>query len=148
MQDNSSVYFSGIAAASEVAFAGTRDIARHVSIFAGSKLNDLLACRVKIPFDAHLLSRFRRQEVAITYAGRTGQFLMMTSERVMIPAGNHTVGKLLCNLYRRGDRWVEALDDSRMMCTVNGREATLFDPLVPGAAICLSIADNATNVRI
>ena len=62
----------------------------------------------------------------------------MTSERMNIPTGRYTLGQLLCNLYKRGDRWVDELDNSDLMCTVNGREARLFDPIAPGAEICLS----------
>jgi len=78
------------------------------------------------------------REVEITYFGRTGVSLKMTSERMVIPAGSYTVGKLLCSLYKRGDRWVDELDDSQLMCTVNGREAGLFDTIAPGAEICFS----------
>ena len=55
-----------------------------------------------------------------------------------IPTGRYTLGQLLCNLYKRGDRWVDELDNSDLMCTVNGREARLFDTLAPGAKICIS----------
>ena len=72
------------------------------------------------------------------YFGRTRESLMMTSERMVIPSGRYTLGQLLCSLYKRGDRWVDELDDSHLMCTVNGREARLFDPIVPGVEICIS----------
>jgi hypothetical protein len=63
---------------------------------------------------------------------------MMTSERMVIPSGRYTLGQLLCSLYKRGDRWVDELDDSDLMCTVNGRDARLFDTIAPGAEICIS----------
>ena len=63
---------------------------------------------------------------------------MMTSERMVIPSGRYTLGQLLCCLYKRGDRWVDELDDSHLLCTVNGREARLFDTIAPGAEICIS----------
>ena len=63
---------------------------------------------------------------------------MMTSERMVIPSGRYTLGQLLCSLYKRGDRWVDELDDSHLMCTVNGRDARLFDTIAPGAEICIS----------
>jgi molybdopterin converting factor small subunit len=79
-----------------------------------------------------------RQEVAIMYFGRTSEFLMMTSERMVIPTGRYTLGQLLSSLYKRGDRWVDELDESHLLCTVNGRDARLFDPIAPGAEICIS----------
>ena len=57
---------------------------------------------------------------------------------MVIPTGCYTLGQLLCSLYKRGDRWVDELDDSHLLCTVNGREARLFDPIAPGAEICIS----------
>lgn len=72
------------------------------------------------------------------YFGRTSEFLMMTSERIVILAGRYMPGQLLCSLYKRGDHWVDELDDSHLMCTVDGREARLFDTIAPGAEICLS----------
>lgn len=72
------------------------------------------------------------------YFGRTSESLMMTSEHMVIPSGRHTLGELLCSLYKRGDQWVDGLDDSHLLCTVNGGEARLFDPIEPGAEICLS----------
>jgi hypothetical protein len=72
------------------------------------------------------------------YFGRTSESLMMTSERMVIPTGRYTFGQLLCSLYKRGDRWVDELDESHLMCTVNGWDARLFDPIAPGAEICIS----------
>lgn len=51
---------------------------------------------------------------------------------------SRTLGQLLCSLYKRGDRWVDELDDGHLMCRVNGREARLFDTIAPGAEICIS----------
>ena len=98
----------------------------------------LLGRANKTPFLSPAASLVSRHEVAIMYFGRTSESLMMTSERMVIPSGRYTLGQLLCSLYKRGDRWVDELDDSRLMCTVNGRAASLFDPIAPGAEICLS----------
>ncbi|MGC2166469.1 MAG: hypothetical protein WA632_10700 [Gallionella sp.] len=147
MQDISSIYFSGVIEASDVVIAGARDVVRRASFFVSSKLSAPFARMSNVPFEVYSRASLRRQQVAITYGGGTGEFLMMTTERLMIPAGNYTVGQLLCNLYRRGDRWVDALDDNRLMCTVNGREATLFDPIVPGAAICISSQESVLESR-
>ena len=106
--------------------------------FANFLLPDLLGRMHKSLFLSPTASLVSRHEVAILYFGRTSEFLMMTSERMVIPTGRYTLGQLLCSLYKRGDRWVDELDDSHLLCTVNGREARLFDPIAPGAEICIS----------
>ncbi len=138
MQDISSIFFSGIIETSEVIIAGVRNIPRRVSFLVGNGLSDLLGRVNKTLFLSPPASLVSRHEVAIRYFGRTSKFLMMTSERMVIPSGRYTLGQLLCSLYRRGDRWVDELDDSHLMCTVNGREARLFDTIAPGAEICIS----------
>jgi molybdopterin converting factor small subunit len=72
------------------------------------------------------------------YSGHTRESLMVTSERMAIPDGRYTLGQLLCNLYKRGDQWVDELDDDNLVCTVNGRDAKLFDTIEAGAEICIS----------
>lgn len=101
-------------------------------------LSDLLGRMHKTFFLSPTASLASRHEVAILYLGRTSEFLRLTSERMVIPTGCYTLGQLLCSLYKRGDRWVDELDDSHLLCTVNGREARLFDPIKPGAEICIS----------
>jgi len=106
--------------------------------FAKFLLPDLLGRLNKTRFMSPTDSLVSRHEVAIMYFGRTSEFLMMTSERMVIPTERYTLGQLLCSLYKRGDRWVDELDDSNLLCTVNGREAGLFDPIAPGTEICIS----------
>ena len=106
--------------------------------FAKFLLPDLLGRMSKTLFLSPADSLVSRHEVAIMYAGHALESLMMTSERMIIPSGRYTLGQLLCSLYKRGDRWVDELDDSQLMCTVNGSEARLFDTIEPGAKICLS----------
>jgi len=101
-------------------------------------LSVLLGRMNKSLFLSPAASLVSRHEVAIMYFGRTSESLMMTSERMVIPSGRYTLGQLLCSLYKRGDRWVDELDDSHLMCTVNGRDARLFDTIAPGAEICIS----------
>jgi len=105
--------------------------------FANFLLPDLLGRMSKTLFLSPAASLVSRHEVAIMYFGRTSEFLMMTSERMVIPTGRYTLGQLLCGLYKRGDRWVDELDDSHLMCTVNGQDASLFDTIRPGAEICI-----------
>lgn len=138
MQDFSSIFFSGIIETSDVLIAGVRGYAKRISYFVGSGLSNLLGRGNKTLFQSSTASLVSRHEVAIMYFGRTSEFLMMTSERMVIPSGRYTVGQLLCSLYKRGDRWVDELDDSHLMCTVNGQDARLFDTIKPGAEICIS----------
>jgi hypothetical protein len=149
MQDISSIFFSGIIETSDVLISGVRGYAQRMSFFvrtpfdkftANGPLNftGLLGRVIKTFFHSHNASLASKHEVAIMYFGRTSEFLMMTSERMVIPTGSYTLGQLLCSLYKRGDRWVDELDDSHLMCTVNGREARLFDTIAPGAEICIS----------
>lgn len=149
MQDISPNRFAGIIEADDALMAGARGIARRWSFFVRTPFDKLkangplnftgLLGRVnKTFFLSHSALLVSRHEVAIMYFGRTSEFLMMTSERMVIPTGRYTLGQLLCSLYKRGDRWVDELDDSYLLCTVNGREARLFDTIEPGAEICLS----------
>ena len=138
MQHISSIFFSGVIETSDVLIAGVRSIPRRVSYFVGNWLSDLLGRMNKTRFMSPTDSLVSRNEVAIMYFGRTSEFLMMTSERMVIPTGRYTLGQLLCSLYKRGDRWVDELDGSHLLCTVNGQEAGLFDPIAPGAEVCIS----------
>jgi hypothetical protein len=117
---------------------GVGGIAHRLSFFVGSVLGTLLGNIGKVRFQSRSAYLANRNEIEIMYFGRTGESLKLASERMVIPAGSHTVGKLLCSLYKRGDRWVDELDDSHLMCTVNGRKAGLFDTIAPGAEICFS----------
>jgi len=108
---------------------------RNISTFLFSGLPGRVG---KLLFQSPTAALVSRDEVAIMYFGRTSEFLMMTSERVAIPAGGCTLGQLLGNLYKRGDRWADELDDRYLVCTVNGREAHLFDTIAAGNEVCLS----------
>jgi hypothetical protein len=138
MQHINSILFSGVIETSDVLITGVRGTARRLSFLVGNGLGDALGRMHKRLFLSRSGSPASAHEVEIIYFGRTGESLKMTSERMAIPAGPYTVGKLLCSLYKRGDRWVDELDDSQLMCTVNGRKAGLFDTIAPGAEICLS----------
>jgi len=138
MQEISSSRYAGIIETDGALITGVRDIARRWSFYISSGLSDLLDRMKKTLFLSPTASLVSRHEVAIMYFGRTSEFLMMTSERMVIPTGRYTLGQLLCSLYKRGDRWVDELDDSHLMCTVNGRDARLFDTIKPGAEICIS----------
>lgn len=149
MQEISSGRYTGIIETDGALINGVRGIARRMSFFVRTPFDKLkangllnfigLLVRInKTLFQSRTASLVSRHEIEIMYFGRTSEFLMMTSERMVIPAGRYMLGQLLCSLYKRGDRWVEELDDSHLMCTVNGRDAGLFDPIAPGAEICIS----------
>ena len=134
----SSIYFSGIIETSDVVIAGMRGVTRRLNSFVGGGLGNLFARKNGSFFQSRSGYLASRHQVEIMYLGRTSEFLMMTSERMEIPEGRYTLGQLLCSLYKRGERWEYELDDSQLMCTVNGREAGLFDAVTPGSEICFS----------
>jgi hypothetical protein len=138
MQEISPSRYAGIIETNDVFITAARGIARRLSLFVSSGLGNLLGRMNKTLFLSPTASLESRHEVAIMYFGRTSDALMMTSERVVIPTGRYTLGHMLCSLYKRGERWVDELDDSNLTCTVNGRDAWLFDTIKPGDEICIS----------
>jgi len=138
MQGTSSNRFAGIIETDSVIITEIRGIAQQWNIYIRRTATNLLGRIYKTHFQTHSGSLESRHEVAIMYFGRTRERLLMTSERMVIPSGRHTLGQLLCNLYKRGYRWADALDDSNLLCTVNGRDAKLFDAIEAGAKICIS----------
>lgn len=76
----------------------------------------------------------RKHEVSIMYFGRTSEFLM-TSERMVIPNEIYTLEQVLNRLRIRGGRWACELDDSHVLCTVNGKDAMLSDTVEAGGEI-------------
>jgi len=84
------------------------------------------------------VARPGKPEVRVMYFGRASEFLMMTSERLVIPDEPCTLGKVLGNLRSRGDRWAYELDDSHILCAVNGKAAMLSDVIENGAEISFS----------
>jgi molybdopterin converting factor small subunit len=135
MQEIGSIFFSGIIESSDVLITGMRGFARRLSFYVGNGLNNLPGRANNTHFQSPAAGLASRHEVAIMYSGRTSESLMVTSERMAIPDGRYTLGQLLCNLYKRGDQWVDELDDDNLVCTVNGREAKLFDTIEAGAEI-------------
>jgi molybdopterin converting factor small subunit len=134
----SGILFPGVIETADVLVAGTRGIARRLGFLAGGGLGNLLGRMKKSLSQSRADSLASRQEVEIMYFGRASEFLMVTSERMVIPDGRYTLGQLLCSLYKRGEQWAYELDDSHLMCTVNGQYAGLFDTIAPGAEICIS----------
>jgi hypothetical protein len=95
-----------------------------------------LLSRMKKPFSSLFSASLeRKHEVAIMYFGRISDFLAMTSERMVIPNGIYTLEQMLGSLRIRGDRWAYELDDSHVICTVNGKAAVLSDIIAVGVEI-------------
>ncbi len=74
-------------------------------------------------------------KVEITYFGRPSEYLLMTSERMVIPNDISTLQRMLDRLRKRGDRWAYELDDSHVICTVGRKSATLSDAIKDGDEI-------------
>jgi molybdopterin converting factor small subunit len=74
-------------------------------------------------------------EIEIMYFGRTSDFLMMTSERIGISVEINTLEKMLDKLRQRVDRWACELDNSYVICLINGKNALLSDELKIGDQI-------------
>jgi hypothetical protein len=148
MQEISPNRFAGIIGTNDALISGVRGFVRSLVLRQAQHertlnlfhtgLSKFIGRMNKTLFLSPTVSLVSRHEVAIMYFGRTSEFLMMTSERMVISTGRYTLGQLLSSLYKRGDRWVDELDDSHLLCTVNGRDARLFDPIAPGAEICIS----------
>lgn len=69
------------------------------------------------------------------YFGRASDFLMMTSERIVIANDKYTLEQMLNKLRQRGDRWAYELDNNHLVCTVNGKAALMSDKLKVGDEI-------------
>jgi hypothetical protein len=122
----------------DVFIATMRGIAQHGNDFIHRRLSSLPGRTYKPLYPTHADKTASGHEVEIMYSGHASESLMMTSERMIIPDGRYTLGQLLCSLYKRGDQWVDELDDDNLVCTVNGREAKLFDTIEAGAEIRIS----------
>jgi len=135
MQEFSTGRYPSFVETNDALINGVRGIARRLSFNIRVGLRNLPGRNNQTFFRSPVASLKHRHEVAIMYSGHASEFLRMTSERMVIPTGRYTLGQLLCSLYKRGDRWVDELDDSHLKCMVNGREAKLFDTIEPGAEI-------------
>jgi molybdopterin converting factor small subunit len=73
-----------------------------------------------------------QHEIEIMYFGRPSEFLMMTSERMVLPNEDCSIGQVLAQLRNRGGRWAHELDDRHLICTVNGSAVSSLDTLKMG----------------
>lgn len=74
-------------------------------------------------------------KIELVYFGRPSEFLMMTSECIVVPEQIITLGQLLNRLRKRGDRWAYELDDSHVICTVDQRAAIPAEVIADGDEI-------------
>lgn len=114
-----------------------RNVKRCWSFYIRSGLSSLLSRMNKPLFSLPSASFECKHEVAIMYFGRASDFLLVTSERMVIPNETYTLEQVLNRLRKRGDRWAYELDDSHVVCTVNGKAAMLFDPIEAGVEISI-----------
>ena len=136
MQEFSSNSYSGIIETHVALISDAGSVARRLSLYVGNRLGHLLGRMHKATSLSPATVRASRREVAIKYFGRGSEWMRMT---MVIPDGRYTLGQLMCSLYKRGDAWVDRLDDSELACTVNGRDAKLFDTIEPGAEIRIAL---------
>jgi len=135
MQVISSSCCDYIIEAGDALIAGVRSLARRWSIFVSSGLSNFLGQIKDARRSFSSASLESKREVAILYFGRASEFLMMTSERMVVSDATSTLGQVLSSLRQRGDRWACELDDSHVLCTVNGKAAGVLDTIEPGAEI-------------
>ena len=83
----------------------------------------------------HLAALESRHEIQLMYFGRVSEFLLVSSERVVIPSENYTLEELLKKLRKRGGRWADELDARQVVCTVGGKVVALSDTLRIGDEI-------------
>lgn len=74
-------------------------------------------------------------KIELAYFGRSSEFLMMTSESMVIPEQICTLGQVLNRLRERGDRWAYELDDSNVICTVERKAAMPVEAIADGDEI-------------
>lgn len=74
-------------------------------------------------------------KIELLYFGRTSEFLMMTSERLVLAEHINTLAKVLGELRQRGGRWAYELADGHVLCTVDGASQNLSATVVDGNEI-------------
>ncbi len=114
-----------------------RNVKQRWGLYIRCGLNSILG-QMNWPLFSHSSASLKsKHEVAIIYFGRTSEFLLATSERMVIPGEAYTLEHVLNRLRKRGDKWAYELDDSHVVCTVSGKTAMLLDPIEAGAEVCV-----------
>lgn len=114
---------------------GIRYTVRSWLFYIGSRLQKLLGQMKQSRHSSFIASLESKHEVAIMYFGRASEFLLMTSERMAIPDETYTLEQVLSRLRERGGRWAYELDDQHVVCTINGKNASLLDTIEVGIEI-------------
>jgi len=74
-------------------------------------------------------------QVELLYFGRTSEFLMMTSERLLVSEQVNTLAKVLGELRQRGAAWAYELAEGHVLCTVDGESKNLSAEIRDGNEI-------------
>lgn len=74
-------------------------------------------------------------KIELMYFGRTSEFLMMTSERLVLDEHVNTLAKVLSELRQRGAAWAYELAEGQVLCTVNGQSQNLSATIMDGNEI-------------
>lgn len=74
-------------------------------------------------------------QIELLYFGRTSEFLMMTSERLVLTEQVNTLAKVLGQLRQRGAAWAYELADGHVLCTVDGASQNLSARIADGNEI-------------
>lgn len=135
MQEISSSCCADIIETDGAFITGVRGLARRWSFYISSGLSALRG-RINRPLCLfHSASPESRHEIEIMYFGRASEFLQMTLERMVIPDEGYTLEQVLSNLRKRDGRWAYELDDRHVVCTVDGKSATLSGTIKSGVEI-------------
>ena len=80
----------------------------------------------------------RKHEIVILYFDRASEFLMMTSERMVISEDSCTLEQVLDRLRLRGADWAYELDRRNVLCAIDGYAARRSDRIMAGCEISIS----------
>lgn len=74
-------------------------------------------------------------KIEVMYFGCPSEYLLMTSERMVISNDISTLQQVLNKLRNRGGRWAYELDDRHVICTVDRKATMLSDAIEDGDEI-------------
>ena len=80
----------------------------------------------------------RKHEIVILYFDRASEFLMMTSERMVLTEESCTLEQVLDRLRQRGTDWTYELDRRHVRCAIDGYAARRSDRIMAGSEISIS----------
>lgn len=74
----------------------------------------------------------------IMYYGRISEFLMVTSECIVITDEGYTLEQILNRLRQREARWAYELADSHVLCSIDGQLVALSDHVGAGCELWIT----------